>query len=221
VDGGVVVTSMLLSRLHYPVRNLGFGVRAGIWFQGCTVHCRGCVSRDTWPFDDNHRCEIDAVIAWLDDLDGPVDGITISGGEPTDQPDALRALLDALSPRRADSDILVYSGKPSAQLEQECPWLWGRVDLLISEPFAADESANCALRGSANQRVYRCSSLAERRYPTGSFEETYGQQRQQISIHVDNTSVWMVGIPKVGDLARMRDALADRGVSAVRTSWLS
>ena len=123
--------------------------------------------------------------------------------------------------RRADSDILVYSGKPSAQLEQECPWLWGRVDLLISEPFAADESANCALRGSANQRVYRCSSLAERRSPPGSFEETYGQQRQQIAIHVDNTSVWMVGIPKVGDLARMRDALADRGVSAVRTSWLS
>ena len=214
--------SMLLSRLHYPVRNLGFGVRAGIWFQGCTVHCRGCVSRDTWVFDESHRCEVDAVIAWLNGISGPVDGITISGGEPTDQPEALRALLDALSAwRTAGADILVYSGKPSTRLEREHPWLWDRVDLLISEPFAAEQSGDCALRGSANQQVHRMSPLAEQRYPTGSFEEIYGPQRQQISIHVDSTSVWMVGIPKAGDLARMREDLAGRGVSAGRTSWLS
>lgn len=222
MDGGAVVTSMLLSRLHYPVRNLGFGVRVGIWLQGCTVHCRGCVSRDTWVFDESYRCEVDAVIAWLNGIRGPVDGITISGGEPTDQPEALRALLDALSAWRTEgADILVYSGKPSTRLEREHPWLWDRVDLLISEPFAPEQSGDCALRGSSNQRVHRCSPLAEQRYPNGSFEDTYGPQRQQISIHVDNTSVWMVGIPKAGDLARMREGLAGRGVAAGRTSWLS
>lgn len=212
---------MLLSRLHYPVSNLGFGVRAGIWFQGCTVRCRGCVSRDTWTFDASRRCDIDAVIAWLDGLDGPVDGITISGGEPTDQPDALRALLEALSPWRAGGDILMYSGRPSAQLERECPWLWDRVDLLITDPFDAAASGDCALRGSTNQHVHRLSPVAEARYPAESFEETYGPQRQQVSIHVDDKSVWMVGIPKAGDLTKLRRSLASRGIVAGRTSWLS
>ncbi len=212
---------MLLSRLHYPVSNLGFGVRAGIWFQGCTVRCRGCVSRDTWAFDASRRCDIDAVIEWLDGLDGPVDGITISGGEPTDQPDALLALLEELSPWRADGDILMYSGRPSEQLQRECPWLWDRVDLLIADPFDAAASGDCALRGSTNQRVHRLSPLAEVRYPAGSFEGTYGPQRQQVSIHVDDKSVWMVGIPKAGDLTKVRRSLASRGIVAGRTSWLS
>ena len=212
------MTSMLLSRLHHPVTNLGYGTRAGIWFQGCTVHCRGCVSRDTWAFDEAMRCDVDAVVEWLDGL--AVDGVTISGGEPTDQPEALRALLDRLA-ERDDTDVLLYSGRSVDYLAARLPWLWDRVDMLISEPFERGSAANCALRGSANQRVHRLTPLAERRYPPESFEEGYAAQRQRISIHADGRSIWMVGIPKVGDLDRMRAALEARGVTTGRTSWLS
>lgn len=215
------MTSMLLSRLHYPVRNLGYGVRVGIWFQGCTVYCRGCLSRDTWTFDEARRIEISSVLNWLERLDGDVEGITISGGEPTDQPDALRSLLDALAPRRSETDILLFSGRTSEQLERDLPWLWERVDLLISDPFAADLSEDCALRGSTNQRVHRLSPLGEQRYPERSFEERYKAQRQQISITVDDRSVWMVGIPRPGDLQRVHQGLNDRGISVGRTSWLT
>jgi anaerobic ribonucleoside-triphosphate reductase activating protein len=215
------MTSLLLSRLHYPVRNLGFGVRAGIWFQGCSIFCHGCVSRDTWPFDESRRCDIEAVMAWLDTLDGPVDGITISGGEPTDQPEALRALLDTLSVRRRTADILMYSGRSTEQLKSDFPWLWDSVDVLISEPYDYTQADDCALRGSANQRVHRLSPLAQQRYPDDAFESTYAPQREQISINVDDHRVWMVGIPKPGDLARLRRSLADRGITMGKTSWLS
>lgn len=215
------MTSVLLSRLHYPVRNLGYGIRAGIWLQGCTVYCRGCVSRDTWQFDETKRTEISSIVGWLAGLDGVVDGITISGGEPTDQPDALRSLLDALAPMRERTDILLYSGRPSEQLERDLPWLWGSVDLLISDPFDAAQSGDCALRGSANQRLHRLSPLAEQRYAEESFEHTYSGQRQKISINVDDRTVWMVGIPKHGDLQRLHHALGERGISAGRTSWLA
>lgn len=212
---------MLLSRLHYPVRNLGYGLRAGIWFQGCTVYCRGCVSRDTWTFDETRRTEISTIVDWLGDLDGVVDGVTISGGEPTDQPDALQSLLDALAPWRARADILLYSGRPSEQLERDLPWLWDRVDLLISDPFDAARTGDCALRGSDNQRVHRLTPLAEERYAEVSFEDTYMHQRQQISITVDDQSVWMVGIPKCGDLKRVGHALDQHGISLRATSWLT
>lgn len=39
---------MILSRLHFPVTTLGPGRRIGVWFQGCSIRCAGCISRDTW-----------------------------------------------------------------------------------------------------------------------------------------------------------------------------
>lgn len=212
---------MLLSRVHYPVRNLGYGVRAGIWFQGCTVYCQGCISRDTWSFDPSRECPVDAVLDWVDDIDGPVDGITISGGEPTDQSQALRALLNGMAARRSDIDILMYSGRTVDVLQAEMPWLWHAVDVLISEPYDAGSAGPCALRGSANQRVHRLSELAWRRYPDDDLEMMYGAQRQQLSVHVDDNTVWLVGIPKPGDLVQMRKALEGRGLVIGRTSWLS
>ncbi len=37
-----------LSRVHFPVTTLGPGRRLGIWFQGCSIRCPGCISADTW-----------------------------------------------------------------------------------------------------------------------------------------------------------------------------
>lgn len=37
-----------------------------------------------------------AIVRWLDSLDGPVDGITVSGGEPFQQPERLATLLTEL-----------------------------------------------------------------------------------------------------------------------------
>ena len=39
---------LYLSRIHFPVTTLGPGRRIGIWFQGCSIRCKGCVSADTW-----------------------------------------------------------------------------------------------------------------------------------------------------------------------------
>ena len=40
--------SVSISRLHFPVTTLGPGHRIGIWFQGCSIRCEGCLSMDTW-----------------------------------------------------------------------------------------------------------------------------------------------------------------------------
>ncbi|KJF24929.1 MULTISPECIES: 4Fe-4S single cluster domain-containing protein [Rhodococcus] len=224
MDGDTVVTTMLLSRLHYPVTSLGFGRRAGIWVQGCTVHCRGCVSRDTWPADEAMRVEIDSVLDWLRELDD-VDGITVSGGEPTDQPDALRILLNGIEMWRAtranDVDVLLYSGRTTDELAQSLPWLSKAVDVVVSGPYIRELASDSALRGSSNQVVEVCSKLGAMRYPAESREETYADQRREIGVHVDEHTIWMVGIPLQNDMTRLRGALADRGVTLDRTSWLS
>src|SRR6185503_5851184 len=75
------LTTMRLSRLHYPLTELGPGRRAGVWFQGCTIRCPGCMSVDTWPRRPERAVPVAEVLGWLAGL-GPVDGVTISGGEP-------------------------------------------------------------------------------------------------------------------------------------------
>jgi anaerobic ribonucleoside-triphosphate reductase activating protein len=84
-----------LNKAHWPVTVLGPGRRIGLWVQGCTIGCRGCVSQDTWPRDPRKRIAVPELLDWCRRTakDGP-DGITISGGEPFEQPAGLRALLD-------------------------------------------------------------------------------------------------------------------------------
>lgn len=46
--------NLALSRMHFPVTTLGPGDRIGIWFQGCSIRCTGCISKDTWDPEINH-----------------------------------------------------------------------------------------------------------------------------------------------------------------------
>ncbi len=99
-----------LSKVHFPIRALGPGRRIGIWFQGCSIRCPGCISRDTWA-QARTTTTVEALVAKISVWLPEADGITISGGEPFDQPAALAALLAQVRLLTACS-ILVYSGYP-------------------------------------------------------------------------------------------------------------
>ena len=83
-----------VARLLAPVTVLGPGRRLGLWVQGCGLACPGCASRDTW--DPAEGLEIP--VAELADritrtvVAEDLTGLTITGGEPTDQGRALASL---------------------------------------------------------------------------------------------------------------------------------
>lgn len=118
--------------MHFPVTTLGPGQRLGIWFQGCSIRCSGCISADTWG---PGRTVVDVaslleqVAPWLHEADG----ITISGGEPFDQFDALLQMLVGLRQRTA-ADILVYSGHPLETLQPMLDQARDLIDAVISDP---------------------------------------------------------------------------------------
>jgi anaerobic ribonucleoside-triphosphate reductase activating protein len=198
------VTAIALSRLHYPVTALGPGRRVGIWFQGCSIRCPGCISADTWATGcggTTVAAVLDAVSPWLVDADG----ITISGGEPFDQPEALAALLRGLR-LRSDGDILVYSGYPFDALQ---PWLDacdGLIDALITGPLRIDQPQTLDLRGSDNQSVHRLTPLGRQRYT----DQPMGPPRLDLMFDSDG-SAWFAGIPRRGDLQRLRQLVAVDG----------
>ncbi|WLQ07111.1 4Fe-4S single cluster domain-containing protein [Arthrobacter oryzae] len=214
-----------ISRLHFPVTSLGYGRRAGIWFQGCTVRCPGCMSRDTWPSLPESRMAVKEILQWLGDLRGHVDGVTISGGEPSEQPEALRELVEKLrlweEALENPLDILLYSGRPLEEVVAELPWIPALVDVLISDPFEQEAPTDLGLRGSSNQRVNVFSALGAERYSEDDLATVYMAQRREIGVQVDGSSVWMTGIPLEGDLKALDAALRQKGVTMGRKSWFS
>lgn len=208
------MTAIAVSRLHFPVTTLGPGRRVGVWFQGCSIRCPGCISVDTWATGrglTTVASVMDALAEWLPGAEG----ITISGGEPFDQPEALLTLLCRLRESTA-ADILVYSGHGEGILH---PWLAraeGLIDALISDPYDRDAPQSLALRGSDNQRLHLLTDLGRRRF--ASFEREIGPADRRFDAMFDaDGEVWFAGIPGKGDIRRLREALSAAGHRA----WFS
>lgn len=202
-----------INKLHFPVTTLGYGRRVGIWTQGCSIHCPGCVSRDTWDAEPRHRIALDELLAGCAGWLAEADGVTISGGEPFDQPDALRELLKLLRVRQA-GDLLVFSGYPHERLFAEHADILTLADVLISEPFVAQAGQTLALRGSDNQRVFLLTPLARKRYPTDLDQRAWDPQRR-IDLMLEGDDIWMAGIPEPGAMAKLREKLRALGYDTV------
>jgi anaerobic ribonucleoside-triphosphate reductase activating protein len=212
-----------LNKAHWPVTVLGPGRRIGLWVQGCTIHCRGCVSQDTWPRDRMKTIAVSSLVAWCRKVATPdFDGVTISGGEPFEQPGGLRALLTALHAWRReadlDFDILCYSGYPLPWLQRKHPTLLALLDAIIPEPFVDGKPLTHVWRGSANQPLVTLSARGRERYAAyGDATIDSGDKRMQMA--VEGGRVWMIGIPARGDMAQLETLCAERGLGLDKVSW--
>lgn len=219
------MTTILVSRTHFPVTVLGPGRRAGIWLQGCTIRCPGCASVDTWGADRKRALEVESVLDWLRGLPaGEVDGVTISGGEPTDQPEALAALLrgisgwrDALTPGDTAPDVLMFTGRdPDWLATPAAAELTEGVDAVVIGPYDRERPGDTPLRGSENQELVALTPLGRLRY-----RDLSDQPRTRMQVLAGDDDIWLVGIPLAGDLDRMRAGAERRGVRFRRMSWRS
>jgi anaerobic ribonucleoside-triphosphate reductase activating protein len=207
-----------LSRLHFPVTTLGPGQRVGVWFQGCSIRCEGCVSADTWGRGSGGTT-VARVLTALDPWLPQANGVTVSGGEPFDQPDALRALLEGIR-ARTEIDVLVYSGYPIERLDDHLSGMEGLIDALMSDPYDVVVPQTLALRGSDNQRLHRLTPLGERRF--AAFEREAQPHEAALDVMFDDDgTVWMAGIPRRDDMRRLRQTLAAQGHSAVTSQSTS
>lgn len=207
-----------LNRMHYPVTVLGPGRRLGIWVQGCSIGCPGCVARDTWDPAASAGQAVSDVVALVDTLvDGPIDGVTISGGEPFDQSDALVELLPHLrrwlDQASDDGDLLAYSGYEYDDLRVRTPAVVASLDALITGPYRVGQSSDAVWWGSANQELHLLTARGKRKYADLPTE-------RGIQIDVDaGGHVWMIGVPARATLARVERDLKSRGIELKDVSW--
>lgn len=203
-----MTTPIMISRLHFPITTLGPGRRIGIWVQGCSIRCPGCISADTWA-TDRGATTVEAVLGALGPWFPSAEGITISGGEPFDQSRSLIALLSALR-TRSSADILVFTGYAYEVIQPQLEVAAGLIDALISDPFDLSKSQTLGLRGSDNQRLHLLTSLGRERFSKFDREVTAQDRRFDLMLDEEGT-IWLVGIPGRDDLHRLQGTLQDRG----------
>ena len=198
---------MFVARILYPVRTLGPGNRIGIWFCGCSHGCKGCSNPELWQRREEYRITPQRLMELVRSISdsAPVDGFTLTGGDPIEQPE-LSALLPEL--RGISGDILLYTGYTLEQL-REMPGASGvleNVSVLIDGEYIAERNTGCPLRGSDNQRVI---FLDESR--RGGYEE-YMRQGNMIQNFTVGNSVVSVGIHGADYPVELERRLAERNL---------
>ncbi len=143
----------------------GPGLRYAVFVQGCSHHCPGCHNPESQPFDGGTVRTVESV---LDEIraNGLVRDVTLSGGEPFEQPEACAELA-----RRLKEDgygIWTYTGyvyEDLLRMTQDRPaigQLLESTDVLVDGPFVqAKKSLMLKFRGSSNQRIIDVSKTRE------------------------------------------------------------
>lgn len=131
---------------------LGPGDRFVIWVQGCNRNCPGCIAESSHAAGDGFRMTPAALA--LEILLSGAEGITISGGEPFLQAEALADTVVRVR-RKKDLGVIVYTGYLYEELSSVpgADRLLAVTDLLIDGPYVRELDDGLSLRGSSNQRV--------------------------------------------------------------------
>jgi anaerobic ribonucleoside-triphosphate reductase activating protein len=145
----------------------GPGARFVVWLQGCTLGCAGCFNPNTHDPGGGRAIALDELIGELGRARN-IEGLSLSGGEPLQQPEVAVALLDAA--RALGLSTLAFSGYTLDEIRAlpGGPAVLDRLDVLIDGRYVARERLATGLRGSANQRI----QLLTPRYSRADVEAT-------------------------------------------------
>lgn len=161
----------------------GPGLRAVVHLAGCTVRCPGCFNRDIWDASGpNVRRILPEQLA--EEMLAVSPHVTISGGEPTDQFDALVDLLCELRDRGAQS-VILFTGRRAARSTLAVFEVLELVDVVVDGPFVASLPEREWLRGSRNQEIHVLSERVRRE----------DLRQHSVQILVDGDRVTVTGFP--------------------------
>jgi len=137
----------------------GPGRRSVALFTYCPLRCKGCLVPELHARGSGTRLPVSALARLLMDPAYDRDGVSLLGGEPFGQPEALWGLVRELR-SLACSHLCIYSGYTLEALQRQSrsePSIGAvlrEIDLLIDGPFVARLAGGAGpWTGSGNQRL--------------------------------------------------------------------
>lgn len=139
----------------------GPGTRCTLFVAGCVHQCSGCYNKSTWrlnsglPFTPELE---DRLIADLNDIRTPRQGLSLSGGDPL-HPANVAAILQLVKRVRTEcrgKDIWLWTGYRLAELSAQQIQVVDKINVLIDGKFVQDLTDPMLIwRGSSNQMVHK------------------------------------------------------------------
>ncbi|WP_304507355.1 anaerobic ribonucleoside-triphosphate reductase activating protein [Anaerotignum sp.] len=133
----------------------GPGIRLTVFTQGCPHHCPGCHNPQTHDPEEGYTGDTDLILSAL--AENPLlDGLTLSGGEPLDQP--IPCTYMAEGAKKLGLNVWAYTGYLWENLIEngnaDILRLLNQIDVLIDGPFLLEQrSLELQFCGSKNQRL--------------------------------------------------------------------
>ncbi|MCA9669530.1 MAG: radical SAM protein [Myxococcales bacterium] len=180
----------------------GPGRRFALWVQGCTLRCAGCCNPEMFGERGGELREV-AELVGLVASTPHIEGLSLLGGEPLQQPAGAAALLAGVRARGLST--MVYSGYTLAEIEAQAERdaavraLLEATDLLVDGRY--DETQPEPTRrwiGSRNQQMH---FLSDRYAP----DDPRFVADNQVEIRFENGQLLVNGWPAAADA--LRDAL--------------
>ncbi len=173
----------------------GPGLRLAVWVQGCSIHCDGCYEKDAWNPHGGYDVSVQDLIDRMSN--GNLEGVTVLGGEPFEQPKALSEFLRKV--KAIDKSIIVFSGYTYERLMSEgnadalCALSF--VDLLVDGEYRKDlPECDRPMIGSSNQRFIALSDAGN------ELIHQMGLYRNKVEIRINKSGAIMInGMWKEGD----------------------
>ena len=145
----------------------GKGIRMTVFVQGCPHHCPGCHNPQTHDFSGGYEDTVERLIQKFK-ADPLQCGVTLSGGEPFCQAEALSVLASEV--KALGKNVWVYSGYTFEELVSgTIPFakeLLSYCDVLVDGRFLMEQrNLTLPFRGSENQRLIDVQASLEQNKP--------------------------------------------------------
>lgn len=147
------MTLQLAGFLDHSTVN-GEGFRTTVFLSGCHHHCPECHNPDTQKFDYGTSISVDTLMGKILKNAPLIDGVTLSGGDPFEQAEALYPLLVELKAHKLS--VWVYTGYTYEALlaNPRFAKLLPLIDVLVDGPYIASlHTDTMKYIGSSNQRI--------------------------------------------------------------------
>jgi anaerobic ribonucleoside-triphosphate reductase activating protein len=196
-----------LNKIQYPIYNLGPGKRIGIWVQGCTLACDGCINEMIWSKKKGKSIAVYDLYQFIESISEGYDGVTISGGEPFQQYEQLIAFCYLIK-TRTKLNIHCFTGYEIEELEALFldKLFFNYIDYLVDGRYVKELHSNNNLFGSSNQKMYFLDGGKAK-----EIQPTIKKNRWSLSVTNDG-SIYMAGIPKAKEIEKIEQSLRDIGI---------
>lgn len=140
-----------IMNIAYSTSADGVGLRNSLYLAGCPLRCPGCHNQQAWDINNGSLYSVEEV---CDKLNIDKFNISILGGEPLMQYDAVVNLCRMIKDRYPNKTIWMWSGYTYTYIQEHYPNILQYIDVLVDGPFIQSKTdPTLQWRGSSNQNV--------------------------------------------------------------------